>query len=35
LLQIKYSLIAEWYTEKLEEKNKNDFLEVLENIVKK
>ena len=35
LLQVKYSLIAEWYTEKLEEKNKKDFLEVLKNIVKK
>jgi len=35
LLQVKYSLVAEYYREKLEEKNKKDFLEILESIVKK
>jgi len=32
LLEVKYSLIADYYAEKLEEKNKIDFLEVLREI---
>ena len=34
LLQVKYSLIADYYSEKLEEDYKKDFIEVLKNIVK-
>jgi hypothetical protein len=33
-LQVKYSLVADYYTEKLEEKNKEVFLEVLTKIYK-
>jgi hypothetical protein len=34
-LQVNYSLVAEYYSEKLQEKNKKDFLDILKEISKK